>query len=176
MEIYLVRHTTPLVDKGICYGQTDLEVASSFAIESKKIKEQLPIEIKDYKIYSSPLKRCKTLASYLSTNQYTIDHRLIEINFGDWEMKKWDEIPLEEIQPWYDDYVNIRTKNGESLLDVYHRTTAFLNDLKAQNQSKVILVTHAGVMRTLYGAIANVSLDHIFDLKLAYGEVQHYEV
>ena len=26
MEIYLIRHTKPKVGKGICYGQTDLEI------------------------------------------------------------------------------------------------------------------------------------------------------
>ena len=24
MEIYLIRHTSPLVEKGVCYGQADL--------------------------------------------------------------------------------------------------------------------------------------------------------
>ena len=26
MEIYLVRHTTPNIKKGICYGQTDIDI------------------------------------------------------------------------------------------------------------------------------------------------------
>jgi len=33
MEIYLIRHTTPDVAKGICYGQTDLDVANTFEEE-----------------------------------------------------------------------------------------------------------------------------------------------
>ena len=33
MEIYLIRHTTPKIEKGICYGQADLNVADSFEEE-----------------------------------------------------------------------------------------------------------------------------------------------
>lgn len=30
MDIYLIRHTTPAIAKGICYGQTDLDVTANF--------------------------------------------------------------------------------------------------------------------------------------------------
>ena len=32
MELILIRHTTPAIEKGICYGQSDLNVADSFEI------------------------------------------------------------------------------------------------------------------------------------------------
>ena len=34
MEIYLVRHTTPDVAKGICYGQADIDVTATFLAEA----------------------------------------------------------------------------------------------------------------------------------------------
>jgi alpha-ribazole phosphatase len=54
----------------------------------ENIKEQLPI---DATYYSSPLVRCKILASYLQSSDF--DSRLVEMNFGDWELQKWDDIP-----------------------------------------------------------------------------------
>ena len=35
MLIHLIRHTTPDIETGICYGQTDLDVSDSFEKEKK---------------------------------------------------------------------------------------------------------------------------------------------
>ena len=43
MEVYLIRHTTPKIGKGVCYGQTDLEVESTFfEKELHAIQQNLP--------------------------------------------------------------------------------------------------------------------------------------
>ncbi len=41
MEIYLIRHTTPKIAQGICYGQSDLELASNFDDEMASIHQNL---------------------------------------------------------------------------------------------------------------------------------------
>ena len=61
--IYLIRHTTPAVARGICYGQTDLDVTGSFREEAEVIRQHLPADIGT--VYSSPLKRCTQLAQQL---------------------------------------------------------------------------------------------------------------
>ena len=46
MEIYLVRHTTPAIKKGVCYGQTDVDLNSdTFESELREIKNKLPSNI-----------------------------------------------------------------------------------------------------------------------------------
>ena len=55
--------TTPAVDKGICYGQTDLDVTESFFEEAEMILRALPPGI--VAVYSSPLQRCTRLARHL---------------------------------------------------------------------------------------------------------------
>ena len=98
MEIYLVRHTTPAVEKGICYGQTDLDVTESFITEANIIKEVLPLNIKH--VYSSPLQRCSKLAAHLFPDTIIqLRNDLMEINCGLWEMQRWDDIPKEHINP-----------------------------------------------------------------------------
>ena len=72
MDIYLIRHTAPLVDKGICYGQTDLDVTDSFEAELEQIRPHIPGDIK--KVYSSPLQRCLKLATALFPNQPISTH------------------------------------------------------------------------------------------------------
>lgn len=123
MEIYLVRHTTPLIEKGICYGQSDLDITDKFESESKVILNKIQFD-SDTIIYSSPSKRCTKLASLFNTN-FKTDERILEMNFGDWELKKWDAIPSEEMTPWMQDFVNVKVPNGESYTELAERTTNF---------------------------------------------------
>src|SRR4028118_1276170 len=83
MEIYLIRHTTPLIEKGICYGQSDIPLADSFESEWEIIRQQLPKEMDC--IYTSPLKRCWQLARKLEQHYQVplfTDKRLMEMHFG----------------------------------------------------------------------------------------------
>lgn len=92
MEIYLVRHTETICEKGVCYGQSDVGLAEPFDSVFENIVSQLPSEAI---IFSSPLKRCVILAEYIQNTIKTIsfekEDRLMEMNFGDWEMKNWNQ-------------------------------------------------------------------------------------
>jgi len=170
MEIYLIRHTTPEIEKGICYGQSDLDVASSFESEVSKILKKVSADT-NTKVYSSPLKRCTKLASTFANDIY-IDDRLMEINFGDWELKKWDDIPRKESDPWMNDFVNISTPNGEAYKDMFQRVNEAFSEITSHNEGKkIIIATHGGVIRCILSKLQNVSLQNSFDIKVAYGDV-----
>lgn len=168
MEIYLVRHTTPLVEKGICYGQADLDVTASFIQEAVFIKQQIPAGA--YTFYSSPLQRCSKLANYLAGNTPVTYHNdLKELNCGLWELQRWDDIPRHEIDPWMNDFVNVPTPGGESYTTLFNRTTQCFNAIAAQQQPAVI-VTHGGVIRSILSFITNTQLADSFKVfKLHYG-------
>lgn len=170
MEVILVRHTTPKIKKGICYGQSDIEVSNTFNKEALVIKENLPVNSNEFIIYSSPLQRCKKLATTLFSTEIKFDNRLKELNFGDWELKKWNEINTTELNFWMENFVSVKTKNGESYQDLHKRTINFINEKKQQHQS-IILVTHAGVIRSIWAYANNIPLNKSFDLKLNYGAV-----
>ncbi|WP_378188337.1 alpha-ribazole phosphatase [Aquimarina sp. W85] len=169
MEIYLIRHTTPAIDKGICYGQTDLDLTNSFTIEAKKVLSQLPLT-ESFALYTSPLKRCKKLAKKIKSDAIT-DARLMELNFGKWENKKWDEIAKEELNPWMQDFVNVKVPNGESYIDLSKRVHAFFDDLSVLSHNKVFIVTHAGPMRAFLASIQNIPLKNSFSIKINYGDI-----
>lgn len=160
MEVYLVRHTTPLIAQGICYGQSDLEVAASFKTEAETILRQLPKPVNA--VYTSPLRRCEKLAQ-LITGSCIIDKRLLELNFGNWELKPWGVIPKKEIQPWYDDYVNTPAFNGESYVELYNRSISFLEEIQLLNYQRVVVVTHSGVIRAILAKYNKVDLKESFD-------------
>jgi alpha-ribazole phosphatase len=169
MEIYLIRHTTPAIASGICYGQADIDVAESFEEEAAIIKEQLPTELH---IYSSPLKRCYQLASYLYPHSVIEQHHdLKEMHFGEWELQPWDQIPSDPLNVWMQDFVNVRVPGGENYLDLYNRTIAFFNSIVSKNQSAAIF-THSGNIRSILSYVNSVPLEASFSkFKIGYGVV-----
>ena len=170
MEIYLIRHTTPAIASGICYGQADIEVAESFEEEAKLIRQQLPTEII---CYSSPLKRCSQLARHIYPNaMISYADELKEMHFGEWELQSWDEIPNEPLSEWMKDFVNVRVPGGENYLDLYDRTISFYNHIINKNQSAAIF-THSGNIRSILSYVNNVALEESFSkFKIGYGEVK----
>jgi len=174
MEIYLVRHTTPAVEKGVCYGQTDLSLEKTFEKEFEAVLVQLPQKVDV--VFSSPLKRCSKLASIINSN-LILDNRLKELDFGDWEMKKWNDIPLREIQPWYNDFVNESCLGGESYYDLSLRVIEFYEGIIKLNYKVVVIVAHSGVIRSLLAYVNTIELNKSFDtFKIPYGKVIKIEV
>ena len=168
MEIYLVRHTTPAVEKGICYGQSDLNVTESFASEAAVIQQHLPAGI--ISVYSSPLQRCGKLASYLFPgHDVQLHDHLMEINCGSWELKCWDDIPKEQTAAWMDNLIHARIPGGESYTDLFERVSRLFDQIHREPRPSVI-VAHGGVIRSMLCYITNTPLADSFKLfSLHYG-------
>ncbi len=172
MIIDLIRHTTPDIADGICYGQTDLDLVSSFQTEFDLVHNKT---MPHYNcVISSPLKRCYKLAKTLETNSLTQDPRLMEYNFGDWELKPWAEFKTEQIDNWMNNFVDQPAPNGDSILSMQQRVLEFWNELLKKDQQslqKVAIVTHSGVQRLIHAHILSTPLEHLFRLELDYGSV-----
>ncbi|WP_136668676.1 alpha-ribazole phosphatase [Flavobacterium sp. H122] len=168
MEIYLVRHTETVCAKGICYGQADVEIAEPFLGQFEEIVKQLP---ENAVVYSSPLQRCMLLADYLAPSAFKTDKRLMEMDFGDWELKNWDEIPSEEIDPWMKDFVNVKVPGGESFVELYDRVLSFIEEKRSDTAFPLVIVTHAGVIRSFLCKQMNLDLKDAFSNKVDFGQV-----
>ena len=173
MDLYLIRHTTPEVDKGICYGQTDLPLKNSFPEELFRLKQHLPESFD--KLYTSPLQRCKLLAEHLHEAPEE-DNRLMEMDFGDWEMKAWAQIPKNELDPWMADFVSSTVPNGEAFTDLIKRSEAAMQDVIEAGGEKVAVVAHAGIIRACLGHFLAMSPEHYFRLDVSYGGVSRVKV
>ncbi len=171
MEIYLVRHTTPDIEKGICYGQSDIGLTDTFQSEFETLRKELPEDLSAYKIYSSPLKRCASLAEQLNANLIT-DERLKELNFGDWELKAWNDIPEKEINPWMKDFVNVKTTNGESYTELSNRVLDFFKSVTLDSKNTIV-VSHAGAIRAFLADVLHIDLKDSFNIKINYGDCFH---
>lgn len=173
MEVYLVRHTETVCEKGICYGQANVDLKTPYLDQFESIKSQIPA---DAIVYSSPLLRCTKLANHLSATVVT-DSRLMEMHFGDWELKNWNAIPEVDFTPWMNNFVNVAVPNGESFIALHQRVTDFLATLILDNTlKKIVLVTHAGVIRSVLCKLTNLPLKDAFTNKVDFGEVIKIEM
>lgn len=172
MNLWCLRHTKVAVEPGICYGQTDVPLANSYRDELQIIRPQIsPLGFD--RIYCSPLNRCRQLAEDLFPEQtISFDNRLMELNFGQWEMKNWDWISNQtESQSWFNDYVHFRCPGGESFADQIQRVESFIEDIQQQSENNILVVTHGGVIRSLHCLIDSVQPKEAFSFSVEYGQL-----
>ena len=171
MKITLIRHTRVAVETGICYGWSDVGVAPSFETEASRVKENISNERFDI-VYSSPLSRCRKLAAFCGFHEPILDDRLKELNFGEWEMKSWNELSSDpRSEAWFKDWVNNPTPNGESLQDQYDRVSDFLNELRKSGLQKVCLFAHGGVLTCARVYAGEYPLQDAFKNVPSYGAI-----
>ena len=151
MSLIVLRHTRPQGADGVCYGRTDLPLAGCFAAEVERLLAELP---QVARIVSSPLSRCRLLAEAIGAARdqpVAIDDRLIEMDFGTWENRPWDDIPRAEIDHWVGNFDHAKPHGGESVVELATRTKAAL-DAAITGVVPVLAVTHSGVIRSALAA------------------------
>jgi alpha-ribazole phosphatase len=169
-ELTLIRHTTVDVPPGMIYGHIDVPLNNSFNDEAEKIVAHTNNRTFDV-VYSSPLSRCMRLAQKISP-EVIPDTRLMELNFGNWEGKFWNDIDqTPEAQAWFADYVNTPTPNGESYAQMIQRCKAFIENIKVSKHQNICIVSHGGTIRTMKSIIENTTPREAFDMKIGYGEI-----
>jgi alpha-ribazole phosphatase len=170
MELYLIRHTRPDVPEGVCYGQSDVGLAETFPEELLALERKLPPS-DTLQFFSSPLRRCLVLAEALSTGPVETDTRLMEMDFGAFEMQPWSSIEPGALNHWMEDFVNRHCPGGESYLDLYDRTVACFEKIIEKDHERIGLVVHGGVVRALLSHVLELPLNRSFRLEIDFGGV-----
>ncbi|MFB9246346.1 histidine phosphatase family protein [Massilia antarctica] len=147
MRLYLVRHLAPQVAPSVCYGRTDLAVDPDMqALALPALRAALPAGMP---LFSSPLRRCADLAAALGGAAVRYDARLAELDFGEWEMRRWDDIDRAGVDAWAADMAGYRPGGGESVADMARRVSAFHADCMRLPAPGAIVICHAGTIRLL---------------------------
>ena len=163
MILHLIRHPKPLIEPGICYGQLDIPAENPEFI-ARELRQKIPSHVP---VWSSPLQRCRALAEALHPTPH-FDARLMEMNFGEWEGRPWDDVPRAALDAWADDVANYIPPGGESAFQVRER----LADFFAKNSfEEVAVVTHSGVIKTLLSSHNKQSLSSTLKLVVPYGSM-----
>ena len=171
MQLYLIRHPTPQVAAGTCYGRTDLALAEHVAAAASRIAAQLPPRID---VFSSPLQRCRLLAEALHPAP-RIDPRLQEMNFGEWEMTPWDHIQRDALDGWAADPLGYRPPQGESVAELQERVLHFVEEARHAGVESAALVTHAGVIKVIVGQVQGLPAKKWMRLAFDYESVVRVE-
>ncbi len=149
-KVYLVRHAEAMGNVNEFFqGRTDCEISP----KGKKQLDCLAERFRDIHfdvLYSSPLSRTRETAA--AVNRYhgldiIYDPQLIEINGGEWEGKKWADIPVlypEEYHLWTEDMANFRTEKGEAMTEVFDRMKKAVDNIVRSNVGKTVTVVSHG--------------------------------
>ena len=161
-EVWLLRHATPLVVPGTCYGAMDMPAEDEHtAACASAFWQAWDAEHKDAPAYlfCSPLRRCVQLAVALQMRRpqvaLRLDANLREMDFGHWEGVLWADIPKAAIDDWASAFATHAFGGVESVQDLIARVgqawDAQLLSSGAEHQSPpsvpFVWVTHAGVIK-----------------------------
>ena len=124
-------------------------------------------------IISSPLVRCLDFASDFCAGQripLVVEPRFKELDFGLWEGKTADEISQSDpnaLINYYADPVHNNPHKGEDFGDFNQRIAHAWNQVIAEYREKrILIITHAGVIRMLIGLILEVPLKNTFCIQI----------
>ena len=147
-KICLIRHgVTEGNKRKLYYGHSDIDLAPEGVEELKaQAASGMYPDGDSADFYTTDLKRTQqTLKLIYGEREFTPMASLKEINFGDFEMKTYQELKdLEEYQEWLrnpkDD--TLAPPNGESLREFYERIVAGFEDLRSRHALKELKMRH----------------------------------
>ncbi len=173
--IFLLRHGQIKDSKKKRYiGRTDIPLDDTGILQAEYWQKIFSI-IKINRILSSSLSRCFNTAKTIAGKQeIMITPELNEIDMG-----AWDGLSFEQIKNNHPKEFEKRGKNldsfipprGESFYDLSCRTIPLFNQINNNLQGNALIITHAGVIRTILCHIQNIKLKNLFQIKIAYGEL-----
>lgn len=148
MILWLVRHADPIVPAGVCYGRWDVPAQpESTQRAAAALAQELPPATRGH---YSPLLRCEQLAQAVQRLRPDVvlqaDARLMELDFGAWEARRWQDIPQSDYDAWTQHFAHYRPGGGESLQAMLGRVGSAWQQAQERSGPQV-WITHAGVAR-----------------------------
>lgn len=130
-------------------------------------------------IISSPLHRCLDFAHRInrqSSIPLSTDSNWQEINFGDWEGKTAEQINPDTLIRFYQNPVDNTPENGERYTDFLSRINQSWESLLKKHSGKHILViTHAGVIRSLFSLLLDLPVEKMFNLQVDHASLTRFQ-
>jgi alpha-ribazole phosphatase len=172
MELVLIRHTRCGVLEGTCYGRLDVPLAETAATDIAATLCRTP---RVNLVFSSPSRRCHTLASALAERDgcaVRVLPELQELDFGQWEGLHWSEIPRSVSDEWTADPWHRAPPGGESELALSERvTSAATGLLQTSGDGRIAIVSHGGPLRLLRCLLTGAPFAERWSLSMECGQV-----
>ena len=149
-QLALIRHApTKWTEEGRIQGRT--EVPLSPAGRAAAARWRLPPEISGADWVSSPLGRARETVRALGITRFTIEPRLIEMDWGRWEGRQLASLRAELGSAMAENEalgLDFGPDGGDSPRDLQARLRPWLAELAARDRTTVA-VTHKGVIRAV---------------------------
>lgn len=175
MDIVLIRHPAVGVEPGVCYGRSDVPLAATADAGAHAVYAHLsalgapPPE----QLWTSPLTRCASVAERLA-RAFDVplrrDAGWQEMDFGAWEMQRWDDIDRAALDAWAADLMHACAHGGESVAQFAARVVQRA-DAVAQFDGPQWAVTHAGVIRAFASHVLHVPIETMLSRPVPTGGV-----
>lgn len=163
------RTDTSLNEQGRRQARRHGDALAQVLSSTSQIKD-LKNELAEWHFVSSPLKRCRETMEIVldrlghSSHSFSVDDRLIEISFGEWEGQRWEDLYMSEPElvkarfenPWVD-----CAPGAETYTDLEKRVLDWYACLPA----KTIAVTHSGPSRILRRSVSQMPKEQVLDLQ-----------
>jgi len=173
-RLLLVRHgETELNSAERYWGQSDVKLSALGLRQAERLRDRLAKERIDA-VYSSDLQRAWATAKTIASRHrldVIICAELREVNFG-----KLEGLNFDEISQLFPDFAtkwkverstNLEFPGGESLNQLHNRVSNFIGRLKKhKTEETVLVVAHAGVLRSLICQLMGVELRCIYHIRL----------
>ncbi|MGI9536553.1 MAG: alpha-ribazole phosphatase [Desulfocapsaceae bacterium] len=149
VEIYLVRHGET-VSTGTYTGSTDVELSADGRQQARSLHSFL------YKVhfdhcFCSPLVRCRETFTLFDVDiECSFAESLKEIDFGDWEGLRFDEIKArypDQLSEWMRQGEDFEFPEGEKIVTFNTRVSEWFDKLLTNDFNRVLIVAHGGVLR-----------------------------
>ncbi|HEY0512890.1 MAG TPA: alpha-ribazole phosphatase [Thermoanaerobaculia bacterium] len=171
-RIYLVRHGRAEGQEGRAVGHHDLPLSASGAAAARRLGATWQGPPPDA-LHASDLRRAAATARLLAAAwglPVTLDPRLREIGFGDWEGRAWQEIHErdgERFAAWSQEWWTARIPAGESYPELAARAHEWLAEILEVHAGRtVVAVAHGGSIRALLAHALGLPRETVFRLRL----------
>lgn len=179
ISIDWIRHTSLRVTGAICYGQTDVDVSDTFTSEAEEVKKITDTRTYDA-VFTSPLQRARKLSTYCGFDG-TPEPRVMERNFGRWEMQPWEEVfrQLREEHKLGEEHPNLELMappGGETVNRLITRVGDFVEEVRDKYKTgRIAVFCHGGVINSARYLSGELDLQHLFVLVPGYASITTIE-
>ena len=146
--LILVRHGRTVVNAGgRLQGRVDTVLDDVGRQQAQRVGEHLRARLGSFMLVSSPLARALETARAVSPD-VTVDDRFVELDYGDWDGLRMDDVPADQWRAWRDD-PHLRPPNGETLAELDARVRPALAELaEVARTGHVVVVSHVSPIKS----------------------------
>lgn len=154
MKIWITRHgQTDLNKQQLMCGLTDIPLNETGIEQAKRARSKID-DIEFDAVYASPLQRAIKTGSIIGNvpeSQVIIDPRIIEVNFGDYEKRKYSMLGIRMSAYWALPEIIPNPKSVEPISSMIERSQSFLKEIEQKDYKNVLIACHGGIIRALKG-------------------------